>query len=82
LEGVFANVCVDEAGKCATVRYNLVLDKENYSVRSNPQDTGKHEAIHLFLHRLIWLGDQRFVGKDESQEEWERLVRILEKVLK
>jgi len=81
LKADFANICIDEMGKCATIRYNLELGKSDYSVRATPEDTGKHEAIHLFLHRLVWLGDQRFVGSEDSAEEWEKLVRILEKVL-
>ncbi|MDD5501980.1 MAG: hypothetical protein PHH26_00765 [Candidatus Thermoplasmatota archaeon] len=77
----YAEIFVDEYGKCATVKYNSELDKVDYEARPTPENGGKHEAIHLLLHRLVWLADQRFIGKDEPQEEWERLVRILEKVL-
>lgn len=81
LEDVFANIVVSESGKTATVRYNSKIDKVDYSVRPSPEETGRHEAIHLFLHRMHWLGEQRYMGSDEIDHEWERLVRVLEKVL-
>lgn len=81
LNGVFANIVVSEAGKTATVRYARTLYDVDYSVRPTPEETGKHEALHLFLHRFYWLGEQRHVGSDELDHEWERAVRVLEKVL-
>jgi len=81
LDDVFANICVDEINKVATVRFNSELRKPDFEVADSPEETGKHEAIHLFLNRVIWLVDQRCIAKWDSSEEWERLVRILEKVI-
>jgi len=68
LEHDYAAVHVDESGCIATVF--LTTDIGTGSAAeigwSGPEWHGKHEAIHLLLWRLGWLGYQRFgcVGKN------------------
>ena len=77
LDGSYAEISINEGGKAATISYNLEPSNKDIG----PEQNGKHEALHLFSHRLVWLGEQRFTGPDEITHEWERLVRILEKIL-
>lgn len=48
---------------------------------STPKGHAKHEAIHLLLWRLAWLGKCRYPAPSDMLEEEEGLVRILEKIL-
>jgi len=77
----FASIYTNEGGKCATVRFATFLDKANYAVRPSPELLGKHEALHLFLNRLSWLGEERYTAGDEIKHEEHRLIRVLESVL-
>ena len=82
IKDAFASITINEAGRVATIEYSSVLTKNDYAVKKSPEDSGKHEAIHLCTHRLYWLGEQRFVGSCELEHEWEKIVRVLEKVIK
>jgi L-rhamnose mutarotase len=77
----FASVEVDEDAKHAVVCFAAELVDKYDQQLLDPARSAKHEAIHLLLHRLVWLGQCRYVRPDDFAEEWERLVRILEKVL-
>ena len=80
LNSAFANIVVDEQGKVATVKLcteNSGLDAKVF----NPEKNGKHEAIHLLLHRLAWLGEQRYTASSEISDEEEAAVTRLEYVL-
>ena len=44
------------------------------------KSTARHEALHLLLTRLVDCAKGRFVSADEIDREYERVVRILEKV--
>jgi hypothetical protein len=80
LDDVFANIVIDERGKVATVTMTKELSPVNAEVFF-PEEHAKHEAIHLLLNKLFWLGTCRYVRDAELQDEWERLVRVLEKAL-
>ena len=80
LKDSFAELDVNEDGKYAVVRLCKELHGEN-AKEFDPALHARHEAIHLLLHRLFWLGSCRYVRPDDLFEEWERLVRILEKVI-
>ena len=74
-----AEVTVFEMNKLAQVRLAKKLPPLDY--KDGPEPLAKHEAIHLLLHRMKWLGETRYIENNDLQEEWEALVRRLEKVL-
>jgi len=80
IEGGFASIEVNEAGKYAVVCLCREVSDEDAKI-FDPALHALHEAIHLLLHRLFWLGSRRYVGPDDLYEEWERVVRTLEKLL-
>lgn len=71
----------NEDGKYANVYYAKNIAKENMEQHS-PEAIAKHEAIHLLLSRFDWLAKMRCIMSGDIREENEKLVRILEKVLK
>lgn len=81
LNGSYAETKVDEQGKVAKVSYGLELTKIDQEFTEGPESDAKHEAIHLLLHRIGFLGEQRWTASDEIRDEAEKLVTILEKVL-
>ena len=81
LENSYARIVPNEPGNAADVYFSSELSNTAKEASEGPEASGKHEAIHLLLNRLFFLGEQRFVGSDEMEHEWEKLVRILEKVL-
>ena len=74
-----AQVKVREMDKVADVCLAKKLSQMDYAGGAEP--LAKHEAIHLLLHRMKWLGEARYIENNDLQEEWESLVRRLEKVL-
>ena len=52
------------------------------TVDEGPEKHALHEALHLLLHRVGWLGEQRWTGSDEISNEQEALVNRLIKALK
>lgn len=81
LDDNYAEIIISEESGVATVYFASELDGQDKDMCRGPEKVAKHEVIHLLLNRLYWLGLQRFVGSSESQHEWEKLVRILEKAL-
>lgn len=79
----YASIQVNEEGKLAMVYFtNMILDFNRKDYQNNPPEThAKHEAIHLLIHRLRWLGGNRYIGSEELGEEYEAVVTRLEKVL-
>ena len=78
---VYARIYVTTMGRAVTVQLNLKIDKDSKKHWTGPAASGKHEAIHLLLNRLRWLGESRYLESSDLQEEEESLVRRLEKVL-
>lgn len=78
LELAYADICVDEDHKVATVNYSSFLEKEDVKVDPGAKAHAKHEAIHLLLYKLIYFTRGRHT---QIIREWEAIVRILEKVL-
>ncbi len=74
----YAEIVVDEPGKAVTVIYGTERKHEGNS----PESDARHEALHVLLHRLAWLGEQRYIGSSELNHESERLVVVLEKIIK
>lgn len=80
IPGYYAQLWVNEDGKCATATLNSEFSKESYK-EFNPKASGKHEAIHLLLNKLAHLGSERFISEREIDDESEAIVRVLEKWL-
>ncbi len=81
LDNAYAEIEIREEGKLAVVTLANSLSPKNWEVDPGPEAHGKHEAIHLLTHRLLWLGQSRYIERSDMDEEWEALVRRLEKVL-
>jgi len=79
LDGKYAEICIDHLGKVATVRLNI--DSANEGPQMDVRIHARHEAIHLLLSRLSWLGQARYIETQDLEEEEEAIVRRLEKVL-
>lgn len=75
----YATITVHQDGGCADVVFTTTVMKKDKNY--NPKNHAKHEALHLLVHKLYYLGRQRFVNERELYHEWEKLVVILEKVL-
>ena len=80
IKGCYAEISINESGKVATVTYSSLMENIDYD-SDDPARSAKHEAIHLLLQRLKWLGQERFVGSEEMEHENERITRVLEKIL-
>ena len=81
LDGNYASITVNESGKACNVSYTSELSKIDKEQSDGPESHAKHEAIHLFISKIRYLGEERFTASSEIRNEEERLVRILEKVL-
>ena len=81
LDNSYAEAKVNETGKVATITYGLEMDKIDHEHSGGPESDAKHEALHLLLHRIGFLGEQRWTASDEIHDEAEKLVTILEKIL-
>jgi len=82
LDGSYAELKVGEQEKVACVYLTTELTGRDVTSDEGPEAHAKHEAIHLLLHRIGWLGEQRFTGSDEIHDEAEAVTVRLEKVLK
>jgi len=78
----YARIIINEKGKTANVFLNTELNGRTLEADEGPESHAKHEAIHLLLDRLIWLGESRYIERSDLEEEWEAIVVRLEKVLK
>ncbi len=83
LDGDYAEINPSEYGKCARVTLCNELPSDDQCVIDafDPARHARHEAIHLMLNRLVWLAQGRFVTNEAILEEWEQLVRRIEKLL-
>lgn len=79
LKDDFAQMIIKELAKVVSVHLATVI--KNPKTDPGPESHAKHEAIHLLLNRLSWLGDARCIEPTDIDEECEALVRRLEKVL-
>jgi hypothetical protein len=71
-----AGGCVATAALCELWN-NQVIPLNKRELLSS----GKHEAIHLLLARLVSAASDRFVTQEDLMEREEEVVRILEKLL-
>jgi len=76
----YGSIDADPRNGIATIKLCKEIDARDIN-DFVPYETGKHEAIHLLLARIEWIGSCRYVESGEISTEVERLVRILEKNL-
>lgn len=81
LDDDYARLQTNEESKSAEVQLTSRFDSAAKKAYSGPKGEAKHEALHLLINRLVWLGRCRFVKPDDFYEEEEKLVRTLEKVI-
>ena len=78
----YAEILVYELEKAVRISLNTEISKDSTKVDDGPENHAKHEAIHLLLNRLRWLGSCRYIESNDLDEEGEAIVVRLEKVLK
>lgn len=78
-EDYYAELSVNESGKAVTVIYSSIVKEKDQD--PGPESHAKHEAIHLLLHKLVWLGGCRYLTSEEIDQEYESVAIILEKLL-
>lgn len=76
LKGSYAEIEVNERDKVVSISFN-----NNPKSPVDIPGTALHEILHLATHRLRWLGEARYIENCDLDEEWEALVRRLEKCL-
>ena len=74
-----ATLTTDAANCVATVKVCLTVGDDEEAGWA--EETGKHEAIHLLLARLMQLGQERWGSEEAIMHEEERVVRLLERLL-
>ncbi len=72
-----ADIIIDEEGKLAVICLSSILNPDFCGA----EEHAKHEALHLLLSRLEYLGGLRYARDGEIKEESEKLIRILQKLL-
>ena len=78
IDGAYAGIEIDNSGMAAQVKLSTEVDKD----WDNSRNSAKHEAIHLLISNLGALAKSRFITPDQVYEENERIVAVLEKVIK
>ena len=80
LKDNFAEIAVHQTGKIAIALLNAEVSVEDIP-HFQPYQLGQHEAIHLLMSRLTWLGGARHIDHGDIQEEEEAVVIRIEKGL-
>lgn len=65
----------------ASVTFNSETIGDHGVDAFNPKRHARHEAGHLFLARMQYIGRQRYVRPDDFEEESERMCRVMERIL-
>jgi len=81
IENNYAQIRINEKGKLAEVRLTTEINEGAIPGWRGPEIHAKHEAIHLLTNKLKDMNYRRFISEDEIEQEWEALVRKLEKLL-
>ena len=83
LECPYAEICVHEDDKFAhVVCQNKYSSQQDADTDKGPESHARHEACHLLISRLEWLGNQRCIRDGEIYDEDEAIVVRLARVLK
>ncbi len=79
----YARISVREDVKFALVICNAKhTSQQAADADDGPEDNAKHEACHLLIARLEWLGNLRYIREEEIYDEDEAVVIRLARVLK
>lgn len=81
LNNSYATLDINENGKSVCANLTNEIPKSEGQGWISPEAQAKHEAIHLLIFRLEYLGMQRYITPVEFDEGAEAIVRVLEKVL-
>jgi len=78
LEGCYASISTNQEDMVTTVS----LDSSDKDKKfRNVKQSAKHEALHLLLHRIEDIGENRFARKGELYEACEEAVHKLENLI-
>jgi len=80
LDKAFAQLYTQQIDKLFVAYLNTNIEGDMPD--DGPEAHARHEALHLLLSRLVWLGSSRYIAESELDEEAEAIVVRLEKVLK
>ena len=83
------DVSVDAAADCAcdfgqhyaTVRLQKNIEEGDCFTNKNIKRYAFHEVMHIFLYRIQYLADCRYIDNVEIPEEIHSLIRTLENVI-
>lgn len=82
IKDAYAKLFVDQQGASATVTFSSEEKLKIHLIeRPSPEQLALHEITHVFLSKLYYLAEERFINEEELKIEEEKLVRILEKIL-
>ena len=81
LDDSFAEITINHMGRAVKVALSDNISKRDRSAGHDIKSHAKHEALHLLIGRLCWLGEERHLSDGAIYEESEKLVRKLEDLL-
>lgn len=81
LDDSFSEITMNHMGRAAQVSLSDNISKRDRKAGHSIKSHAKHEAIHLLIGRLGWLGADRYIREGELYEEQEKIVRKLEVIL-
>lgn len=81
LDDCFSEITINHMGRAAQVSLSDNISGRDRKAGHSIKSHAKHEAIHLLIGRLGWLGEDRYITKGDIYEEQEKVVRKLENVL-
>lgn len=81
-DGAVGSIIIDQSSCVATVIFSNRESKAAFDNRPSPEECAAHEIAHLFISKLSYLAIKRSMDQEELEIEEEKLVRILERVLK
>ncbi len=82
LDGEYAAIVYDCDGMIAKATLTSELSEDEDIRAFKPSEHGRHEALHLLCAPLYQAGGARWGNRDAYYQEWEKLVRRLEKVVR
>ena len=81
LKEVFADIETQSADFIAHVRMTSDFGDASDAECFNPVQHGRHEAAHLMTSRLCYIARSRYIRSDDISEEWERVTRLIQRLL-
>ena len=81
LDDCYAEIQTFSGTFTSIVSFNSKCMDNDAVLGFDPKRTARHGVDHLFHARLKYIGMQRYVRKDDFDEESERLCRVMERLL-